>query len=672
MVQFALENGNVLEIDEYHSLDQNSFDMLCETLQKKEIPDILDISYYFRKDYERCRKLLDLALGKAKPSASGLSNIVEPSSVEEVKIKILGLMIQHKKESRDLVDELQFVNDKRYDYIKGFALIDMNQYDDSELHFSKINNKKGMAIARIFKQDFESALVSTDPVIRCYASSSNWKKIEIQTTNKDFLFRIGQSDEYGNEDNLDVKITLIDRTITEESNKETVDCTVLRTCLSKLSEIQNDVFSAELAYMSGKIYHLMKEYERAEIEYTKAIGIDENCIPARLNLCRIQQVPFGNDAKSNPNSCLLNSAIDKCLKQSPICDYNTLIALKQNIFDINLNYCSDLVRKIAWTVIQMRMLNRDALSTLELVENYFDQDVVKNNKAILLKNYKMLEKLLGVCDPSLKEFVLYNLAVLKKDAEMLSKISLPEAKLQLDFLTKNTETCDASLRSFLLLSKADLAEQSDLFPRLLHGCICIKESMASEITSDLLKSAEDIFLSCTNSLYAINGLAIIHCMKKNYSYAIKLFKQIVDDFDAAYLNLGNAYFLNKEYSKALECYIKVIDKHFEEHGKASSSYNDDRNKILSELKISRDILKFLVSFTKDMNTIDKLINLGFKDLKDAKALILLENGEIEVVKNMNLSDDEIVSKLNCSIEREQERKRKIAELEEYRKKRNIQ
>lgn len=643
MGKFVLDNGSVLTIDSEQAMDQHTFETVLHALHGRRVEEIVDTSFYFRKDFQKCRKMLDLALSKASPSqAASRGALVEPDSKERVQIYILGLMLQHSMDSRDMIEGLQHVNDRRLDMLRGFALLGLKQYDDAEFYFDKIGYKRGTEICKLCKKDRASASRSSDPVVLCYADSSNWKRIEVATKSRDFLFRIGQSDTYQNEDNLDVQLTLIDQDILKACASAGDRSVLLEKSLEKLQSLCNQgMVSAEIVYMIGKVYHLMKKNTLAAEEYKRVLSLDNDYLPARFNLARI-----------------MGSRMDSDVKDQCVCDYNALLSLKHSKFDIDLQHCSDLIRRLGWAIVRFRAMDKSALSCLGLLREYVDTDALDNNAAIVRNDdgsASVLESLLRRCSPNIKDYVFYNLSVLKKDLKMLGECSLPEARMHIDLLTKNTDTPHSSLRAYLTLSKDLVRGKCDVFSRILHGCICIDEFLEHS-TQSSLEEAESAFMAVSNSMYCVNGLGICAVLRRNYRTAIRLFHQIAEEYEGAYRNLGNAYFLGEDYPRAIEHYLKALDR--------------EGVSVLG-CGISRDVLRFLARTTKDIRVIERVIEAGVDGLESHRALVLLELGETQKVREMGLNDPEVIRELTIRAEREESRKRKIAELEEYRKKRSI-
>lgn len=632
MVQYTLKNGTILEIHDKIVMNPSVFSQLCDSLNQNSIPTILDISFYFRHDFMKCSKLLHMALSKTTRKNT---STIELFSYEHITLKLLALCLQHKQDYKHLMDFLQDFNDKRVNLLKGYACLYQKEYSDAEFLFNSIRYQKGLDIVNLYKKNNGN---SNDPIIQCYFSSSNWKITEIQTNNIDFLFRIGQSNTYDNEDNIDVKLTQIDHNILNFTSSN--DFNGLIKSLNELTTLSIDIpDSAEILYMMGKVNHLLNNHSQAINEYKKSLLIDPNYEPARFNLCRILSEPF----KSN-------------LKNDCIYDYNALIGMKNNLLDINLEYCSDLIRKIGHCIIQMKLKNKKIIPVLESIKEYFEEDIIVNNIAIILKDKNMLEDLLYKCSPHIKEYVHYNLAVMKEDVHMLENNNIPEAKIQCDYFNKNMNTNDENLKIYFTKSKEILKNNKNNLSQLLYGCECINEND--------LHNAEKVFCEINNSMYSVNGLGIVYCLKGQYSMAIKLFKQIVDEFDHGYLNLGNAYFLNKEYRLSTDSYIRAIKGFMKREGVESI-----KSDVLKVIGISKNILKFLCKTGKDIKYLEEFINMGIKEFKGLKAILMLEMGEIEAVKQMNLDDFEVIKQLDACAEKESIRKRKMAEIEEYRKRR---
>ena len=661
-------DGQTIELDENSSLDYKKFLELKEALNTSENSTILQIAFILRFNYEQSRSLFDMAYLRAK----------DDTERETIQSQIIGLMLQH---NQDVITHLEgaFVSgDKRFEYLKGIFFMKNGQYHDAEFCFETAGYKRGIEICKVLRNDIEEMEKSTDPITQCYASSKNWKNYDGEIKNKDFEFAIGKSNEYENESNIDVKLALFNKELEEIVKKEMIkrndlksstDCNVhlfnddliqyanplyiefykedLNLLLEKLVAFSdNNKPLAYIFYTVGKAFHLLKNFEKAQEWYNKTLLLDSGYVPAQYNLNRIHGTIFNSQANS-----------------SKVHDFNALISLKKLIFDFPIGNCSDFIRKFYRVVVQSRKLDKTIANDLKSMKSLFNEVEISNNLAIIIEGQEsiaILEDLLAKVNSSYKDYILYNLGIMKKDQNLLKESSLPEAQLQLDYLRKDTNTKSKSLLAYLTKDKNLL--ESDAFGHIMGGFICIdeyltylsednelnhkKDNCTLDSYFNLLDEAEKMFLKETSSMYSVNGLGICALLRGNIASAIKLFEQVGEHFKK---NLANCYLLLKDYSKATDLYLRSV------------------NGQLTEKDIK--ILEFLGQSSKDPKSLKVLISLGLDGLKDHLAMVYLGKGDVQSAKEMNISNPEIQKKIEESMAKEEERKRKIAEIEEYRKKR---
>lgn len=675
-------------IDLNQEVNNSDYLKLLNSLDKKSPQEISEISLFFRNDYIKCKQILEKALNSelaesifhngVKTKLDYKNDIIDLNSRENILIHILGLEIYHKKDFKNLLNSLSNVVDKRLDLLRGMGCLELKQYEDAELYFSKISYKKGIEICSFLKNKKSE---TKNEIIKCYFNSCNWDNFEGKTNNLDFLFRIGKSKKYFNKDNIDVQLTLLDQKINNVSN----NLCKIRDDLCKLCGDDDTIFnntsndglkSPEIYYMIGKTYHLEKNYEKAVEIYKKVLLIDSSYEPAQFNLNKILELPF--IGKSNNIS---------------VSDFNCLIALKNLNFNIDFSHCSELIRKIGYFVKTFRNLiintstitthsidniitnnnnclnfNDKFLSNITILKDYFNNVILENNLAIFYylngekeKSISILNNLILNCsDNNLKEFLNYNLGIFKSDLKILSECSFSEAKIVYDYLNNNINTTDQNLKSYLLIRnshnqnndnnllelKGILDGRKDVFSSILYGCIYI-DSASNDM---MISMAENIFMNHLNSKYCINGLGICAVMRGKYKNAVEIFKKIIEDFPECKINLGFTYFLMKDFKNALENLLNV------------ENVDDSFYLFLAKNCKELDLIEKLKDKIKGKNENNLLLDL-------IKARILLDMGKVEEVRLMNLSDPEIVQRLKMCEEKEKERKKKIEEIAEFRKKR---
>lgn len=630
-MKVIVDSSTEINVEDGIALNDATFKIMRSALSSHSYDEVLKLSFFLRSNYAQSSELLDLA------STMANSQMQE----EALKIQRAGLMLQHNQDAKDILDELQYSTSKKADFLRGIFFLKTEQFDEAELHFSRVNYKRGLDMCIILRNDAEKMALLTDPVALCYKSSKYWPEFKSSVKNNDFQFVIGNSDVFENVENIDVQIKFIEQEI-EKRTSSTKECLPgdFQPLLLKLLElVDGGNINPQLFYDIAKIYHLIKDYENATRWYEKTLGLDGKYIPAKFNLCRIQDTIF-----------------DETYVNNEVYDYNALLSLKKHIFDIDTSFCSGPVRKLCWIVIQARNMDKSILPELESVSSLFDPIVVANNKAVLLKNQEsvlILENLLTRVDSRYQEYILYNLGILKEDIGVLEQCEFQQATYFRDYLLKNVDTADVRLRGFLTEDERLLKDQDDPFCRILLGNKYLSDfENKGHVDTEFLENAEAQFLLEPNSPFSINGLGIVAFFRNNIPSAIRMFNQIIDEYPGAFRNLANCYFVLEDYTKAQELFLKAVDN--------SPSKEDEK------------VLTYLANKTRDIKVLDLLIARGFDHLKQVKALKLLEQNNVQAVIDMNISDPEIQHKVNEMQGKEAERKRKIVEVEEYRKKQSFQ
>lgn len=676
MHTFNIDNETIL-IDEKEVLDNKEFLKIQQILSNSDVNTIIKVAFILRFNYEQSRLLMDMAHSKGK----------DDSEREMVQTYIIGLMLQHNHDVKSCLEDSFVPGNRRFEYLKGIFFMKNNQYQDAEFCFETAGYKKGIDFCKVLKNDVHEMEKISDPIVQCYLNSKNWKNFNHDVESKDFLFIIGKSKEYEDEGNVDVQITIFNDQLNQLIEKETnqrlnmnnlsrqkqenfngqihnkaEDMTLIEDFIY-IEVFKNDVSnlikrieafsdcnkpSAYIFYLIGKMYHLIKDFEKAQSWYNKSLSIDSSYLPSQFNLNKIQEIPF------------------ECnLKYTNICDFNALISLKKGHFDFDFAQCSGYIRKLYRTIVQSRKLDKTVIEDLKSMKNLFGEVEFINNLAIIQEGDDSIRNLESELSNSIyKDYILYNLGVMKKDVNILKESILPEAQIQIDYLTKNRDTKNSELSLYLRRDKESVSD--DTFGHILCGFLYIDEyfkflienknnprtntdfkmedAFTQNLLDDLLDKAEECLLKEIHSQYAINGLGICAILRGNISAAIKLFEQLGDN---AKKNLANCYILSKDYSKAAELYLKGIGDEI--------SLKD------------RQILKVLGLNCKDSKILISMVNLGIDELKSQLALVYLSNGDIEMAKELCVSDPEVQDKIEKAIFKEEERKRKIAEIEEYRK-----
>lgn len=635
MVKITLTQNEEVDISENTKLDKTAFASLCKALHSYELDSILEVAYHIRGNYSQSCHLLEMAEEKSRSN----------SQQNHVKIQRIGLMIQHKMNVRSLMEEFRDSTDRRIDFLKGVFFLNNGQLEDAQFCFERASYKKGLDRCAVMKNDRSSMATSTDPVVRCYYSSRNWKSFNsfngfngssfnYPIDNADFLYIIGKSTVFDHKENIDVQIREIEQEIDNWNPNKS------NNLVGRLKQlIDGGVNSPQVLYDLGKIYHLLKDHENATLWYERVLGLDRNYLPAKFNLARIKNTP-----------------VEDRHKYPDVQNYNVIYSLKNLIFDVDIYNCDDWVKNLYHTIHRSRNLNKAVLGGIESISRYINSVVFGNNKAILMENDEsilILGDLLKTADSQYSDFIRYNLGILKRDIKLLEESKLPEARVYFDYFTKNANTTDIKLKAYLLDDRSLLQGENDSFCAIFIGNKLLDEYIASTPRNiALLEEAEVLFRSYADFPLCINGLGICAALGGNYSAAVKLFSQITVEYPPALKNLAFCYLLQKKYGKAVECLLK--------------------NENIEFSKKDENVLLYLVDQARDLRLVDMLIEKGFTSLKKTKALLLLHKGELEKAIDLGVQDSEVSQKIDLLKMKEEARKRKIEELEEYRKKRAFQ
>lgn len=642
-IRIPIDSNTHIDVSEDASIPPETFKILYDTLSDHPSQMIMDVSYLLRSNYEQSLSLIELCERKH-------------SDDYNTKIHRLALMLNHNKDIRNMMDMTDTMEDKRMEFIRGVFFLNNNQIEDAENIFTRLNYRKGMEMCSILKN--KEIGNSLDPVIQCYQNSKNWKECNIENiSNEDFLYIIGRGGAPLDTENVDVQLRNIIDNIDDSSNSNN-NMKIL------LNIINKGYSSPYIFYLIGKLHHILNNKEEAIQWYEKALKTDPRYLPAEFNLCKIK-----------------NKALDTVCKNTTVNDYDAIVSLKNLQFEINLNNCSDDIRKKVWTVLQARKLKiTDFDGYFDILKGWISPMILENNKAVILyyntgnkeESMKILE---GMEEDG--EYLKYNLGVLKEDLQLLKECYMEEAQKHVAYIEKREEGLDRRLQLYNNNINNNEMVEEGVFENIIKGNSILNTIMTTHpikihdsvkihnpvkihdsinlhnpinLTPEESKSlemAEKFFLASSNSKYSVNGLGICAVYRNNLRSAIKLFSQIEE-----YRNMLYCYLMMKDYQKAMNTLMKM--KKIDEKDKAIAMILLNK-----ELRLS-DFLKFVdFLILQDEN----------EDFKKIKARRLLEIGDFNSVIEMNIEDEEIKRKIEKLREKENQRKRKIVELEEYRKKR---
>jgi tetratricopeptide (TPR) repeat protein len=634
MLQLTLRNAQV-SVDP-HNLPLNSeFDKLFNLLSQNNTPpeNLEELAYLYRNHIKHAESLLDLANSTA-------DYIADPKFYEKqiisIKISRLGLFLHHNKDPHELFENLKFIQDKRIDFLKAFYFYNRGEIEDALFLFNKISYKFGIELCYIKLNKKEELLKSSDIRMKCYGSSKEWlilkeriaksneDKQYVESLNKNFLFRIGLSNEYLDPENLDVQLSILSANL-NKLNMEEIE--------NKLSEfVAQNIQNSEIFYLLGKIHHLKNNTFEASKFYNLSLDKEKGYVPAEYNLKRIQ-------------GTLMAAAYPS------VADYNALVNIKNSNFDIDLNLCSEQIRKVCLLIIHARN-RQDFSSQIKGLEHLFDREVIANNMAIICKDkenaIKILEESVIDCNKKYEEALKYNLGIIKEDTSILNELFFPESMLNVHYLeykhsNGSVLNLESPIRGYLEKNIGILREKKTLISDLFVASILIEH--------DKIEEAIEIYKNNSGSFYSINGLGVCYALMGNITCAIKMFRQVQHECADALINLANCYVLKSNIKEAAECLLQYIK------GNSITMQADN-------------MLRTICYLEKDLKLINKCILKNVSGLEDLKALILIENGDIEEARMMNSKDSKVIELLKSKEDIEEKRKRKMKEIEEFRKKRN--
>lgn len=687
-IPININSDDCIEVSENTPLSSESFKTLYNALLTHPFETIMEVSYLLRKDYEQSMSLVELCenlLSKKKQDDTNTNDDINNEyenaindNMTDLKIHKLALMLNHKKDNKDdvknMLDQPDLIGDKRAEFIKGIYFLNNNQIEDAETVFTKLNYRKGIEMCSVMKN--RESGKSSDPIIQCYQSSKNWKDCNVENVkNGTFLYLIGRKSDNDSvvsnnvdDSNIDVMIKKITESIKESTNKSTDkgiknNDNALDESLNSLLDIFHRGYSSPyIFYLIGKIYHLLDQTENAIQWYEKTLKLDPKYLPAEFNLCKIQ-----------------NKVLNTTVKNTEVNDFNAIVSLKNLKFEINLNYCSDDVRKKVWCILQSRKLIDVDLRILEdfrMLEDWIDPVILGNNRAVILHQNNRTSEAIKVLESintgdDAGEYLKYNLGVLKQDLQLLKECYVPEAQKHIAYIEKDVERMDPNLQLYLktLCFNKDFIDEiagNSVYLNVLKGSVLLNHyinsqdinnstnDLTNDVDNSLLEKAEKCFMNSPNSKYSINGLGICAVYRNNVKSAIKLFSQISE-----FRNLMYCYLINKDYQMAMKMFTKL--DHLDEN----------------DLKIGLFLVQQPLAFADFLKFIDFLISQNDgkscydEEFRKIKARRLLDVGDLSGAMALDVRDDEIERRIEELKSREEERKRKIVELEEYRKKRNL-
>lgn len=623
----------------------NAFNELLSKLSSSDASSaaLTEIAFLYRGNYDCAKRLYDMARSKA---------VTDNEQMNNIDVLLLGLLVHHNKATEADFYDLNYIQDKRIDMLKGFYLYRRKDYDGAYFSFSKISYIFGMELCMHLMDNRDPLVHINDWRIRCYGDSREWKScgpqyLGIDNINKEFLFRIGHSDTYTDKTNIDVQLTLIEREISNiisegldiSGQRGTEIEKKLNSVLERLNELKEEYCdSAEILYLIGKTEHLKSNYELAKEAYEQALEKDPKYLPAEFNFCRIE----GKALKTESN-------------YPSISDHRALTSIKNGDYNINISNCTDEIRKLYLIMIRSRNGDRSCFTEMKalLEDNHspFDKEMLCNNLALLTKDKEEAANFLNIairdCSSKYEDYLKYNLGVITGDVELLKSSALPEAADHIALLKNDMHSNNAELKGFILMNSdkekakkylksqihnAGINNKGYLFAVIALGSIYIDEYISS-LNHKTLEDAIKLYKGCPFSFYCVNGLGICYALKGRVDLALKLFNQIIDEYPSAVFNIAACHILEGKYEKAIDMLIA----------------NPNRERSDDQLIVS------VCEELGDIKMVEYCISSGIFGLEDIHDKLLAKNNGQTEKENL----------------KEETRKRKIQEIEESRKRLNF-
>lgn len=373
-------------------------------------------------------------------------------------------------------------------------------------------------------------------------------------------------------------------------------------------------------FLRGKVEHLKKNYEKAAEYYKKS-----NLVLARYARCRIEQdKPMDIDFRTRESDnfqAYLCRKLNTSIKHE--CEVNDVFQAKDNpsvysyrklASNLYVSPCCVMNNLAFYMWIEMerfQIVSREFRPLLAPTSKHtkgsqIPEVLVLANASATIRSIRSLkekkldflnfrasmadqkERALGILEMALRTTPCEYEDTIKYNIDVMSNRELFNALVQND-VEKIKETRDQSLLGYLhLFNKSfDTARKLLKDDCLALGCIYI-EYFLKEKSERLLDRAVGFFEK-SNSIYAVNGMALALIFKGMHSEAKTILKKLVQELPLANINLGNLYVLEGQYSKAIVCFRKV----------PLSEYTFGVLKVLSMVEGDRKLMGDLWCFRQD-------------------------------------------------------------------------
>jgi RNA polymerase-associated protein CTR9 len=673
-----------IKINERESVDfdtadlpmEEDFESLVAFLSENNVPAPIQhkIAYAYRKHPMLARRILKELM----------KNTVFEEDIN-TKLLLLACQLQLGMGCAELIKEFEDVSSPVLDILRGFYFVRLKSYKNALFLFKRAKYPLGMQICHYYLNNMPEAMKSGNETVRAFCMIKE-NKIGLNELSsvmrggakQDILFRLGLSNEYSDPNALDVKITQLEKMIGEESLDE---------AYAMLEAVEQN---AETLYLKAKIEHKRGNLEKAKKTYMESLEMDRGYFKSEYNLQRIVQ----------------DKMRDLDFPSREFLDFKAYLDVRNGHSEINVSKCSSELRDVVLAILDGRKGTGVGLERYSRLMNnpWIDDFVVYNNVIYFLfrdkkpfgsktehrdqqpleegeleerttgerrhdrarseehagRAEKYLRLALSKCPEEYREIIRYNLAYATDNEHLLEELSLREAKLLLAYkradISAFTEASELDLVGSYHLSRGELGPAKKIFQKSasLYAAISLGNiylrSYYKDRNPNALSKAMGAFAKNLSSFYCANGVGICLALKGRLEDAIGVFTHVVADWRNAHINLGNALALAGKYREAIRAFLR-----FEPVG------------------YTRKMAVLLCGLSEDARDIELCVNAGISELKDKLFGILVNEGRLDEAERLGSRSEKLLGLLSekrrAEEEKKSELKRKIDEINEYRKRR---
>lgn len=677
IMNIPVDGGKEIKFDTMDPPMASAFDELLQSLSGNSIASNIqhNIAYAYRRHPCLALKVLE----QLDAMQSGDSN---------TKLLLLACQVQLGMDSADLLQRMEPFTSPAFDILKGFSFLRRKSYESALFLFKKARFRLGIHICSYYLNNIEEAKKSDNRVVRAYCLIKENNEEQLLEAVKllreegkiNILFRLGFSDEYESDEPIDVKMTLAEKRMDEGRFDES------REILRDIPE------NAEVLYLKGKLEHKLGNLEKAKRCFMESLEHDTSYFKSKYNLQRI-----------------LQERIEEVhYPSSEFSDFKTYLKLRNGETDISLTHCSKEFRDVASAIMEGKKGGNKGLGKYlkvmgnSLIDNY----VVMNNISYFLCRHmipfeevdeckdkdRLLVDLTGTgstetnsyvvdgvrrdrrtdgqrylsialaeCPDEYKDVIEYNLGYVTEDRSMLARSPFKEAKLLMMNKAEKEEyvlPTEPELLGHYYMKRREFKLAKKILQRLdtpyaciAMGNIYIRNFYRDQDPSDL-DMAIKTFSRKLHSYYCANGIGICLALKGRLEDAINTFTNVTTDWNGAYVNLGNTLVLSRRYEDAVDAFMRI-----------------------SSMKYAREMVVGICKLSKDVECCRRCVSAGIDELREYLFELLVEKGFLEEARRLEVKDERLVriyeEKREIEEKKKDEIRRRMDEISEYRKKRNI-